>query len=58
MEDQLWLASESGNLDSVLSLLKNRHLNVNATNNQDENWTALHYASNEGHDHVVEALIR
>lgn len=27
-------------------------------NLSDDGWTALHYASHEGHDHLVEYLLR
>jgi len=33
-------------------------VDVNAANPNDDGWTALHYASHEGLDHVVEQLIR
>jgi len=33
-------------------------VDVNASNPNDDGWTALHYASHEGLDQVVEQLIR
>lgn len=33
-------------------------VNVNQQNQNDDGWNALHYASHEGLDQVVEQLIR
>jgi len=54
----LWFAAENGMIEVVKSVLKNKGVDVNASNANDEGWTALHYASNEGHESIVECLIR
>jgi ankyrin repeat protein len=33
-------------------------IDVNLANQADDGWTALHYASHESHDHLVEHLLR
>mmetsp|Transcript_26859 Transcript_26859/g.25911 ORF Transcript_26859/g.25911 Transcript_26859/m.25911 type:complete len:119 (-) Transcript_26859:13-369(-) len=57
-EDQLWMAAENGQMDPLQHLLSNNLVDPNITNQNDEGWTALHYASNEGHDQIVECLLR
>ena len=57
MEEQLWIAAETGNLASISHLIL-QGVNINAANQNDDGWTALHYASHEGLDDVVEQLIR
>ena len=56
-EEQLWLAAETGNLAQISHLIL-AGVDVNASNPNDDGWTALHYASHEGLDQVVEQLIR
>jgi ankyrin repeat protein len=33
-------------------------IDVNMANPSDDGWTALHYASHEGHEQLVECLLR
>eukprot|EP01132_Coremiostelium_polycephalum_P001331 gene1331-1677_t len=51
-----WFAnSKSGNLDDVNELIKMKTVNIDSADHLGN--TALHYASNAGHHHVVQALI-
>ena len=52
----LWIASKEGHLEVIERLLANGHVDVDC---QDlYGWTALMYASKEGHDVCVGALVR
>eukprot|EP00347_Sterkiella_histriomuscorum_P015416 403357105 len=57
IEEQFWAAAENGNL-AQLSHLVLMGVDVNCQNHSDDGWAAIHYASHEGFDQVVEHLIR
>lgn len=46
-DELLWSSSETGDLDTIQQLISSG-VNVNASNPNDEGWTALHYAAHEG----------
>ena len=54
------LASEAGNMQEMLDLIDStkRQLQIADINTKGADlWTALHYAANEGHGDILEALI-
>jgi len=58
VERKLNEAAENGRVAEVLSVLRdNPGLNVNWTNNDNIQWTALHHASISGHVEVVKVLL-
>jgi len=56
VEKTLHLAAQSDHLSEVLSLLKD-HPGLNVNWGYHNNWTALHFASLQGHGEVVKALL-
>ena len=56
-EDRLFSAAGNGNLKNVINLIKGVK-NINLDARHQGHWTALHFAVQNGHNQIVNCLIK
>lgn len=50
--------SYKGDIQNLIRLIEDKSLFLDINHKDIDNWTALHHACNEGHEEIVQLLVK